>query len=468
MDFDVFVHKNNKIAIQEIERVISDNNITSKVKYNVIGRHDRNIKFIRLINFYERLFYKTCNGIASIDSISNSDFVLDLYNNEIACSNGIFDVKINGINFSDEFNWYKNVITTKSESVEVTYGYRVDNNTTKYRFIIRPDNIFLFPTRNEILNKLVSICVERKPLGEIIDYTVINSSKKYNNFTFFTILIKNLFKKIYYKVFFNQQWFIQYKLNKEDAWINLFPPKDRFWADPFLIKNKGKHFLFVEELIYSKGYAHLSVMEVGKNGIISNPKIILDKGFHMSYPYVFKVHDKFYMIPETSKSKTIQLYQSNNFPYEWKFCKNLVENVYASDSSIVRYNDIWWLFTSEKKMINDSYDTYLSIYYSDDLISGNWEKHKQNPVRTDVSESRCGGYLYEKNGILYRVSQNCSKCYGYGYNITKITNLTVDAFDEEVVSRVTAEQFDKDIVGIHTYSLWETLETRDLLRMCRK
>ncbi len=95
--------------------------------------------------------------------------------------------------------------------------------------------------------------------------------------------------------FYFDQWFMAYKINpKADAiddtlykFKKLVPPKDRFWADPFPLKKDGKYYIFFEELIYKNRKGHLSVMEVDRKGIVDGPHKILERPYHLSYPFVF-------------------------------------------------------------------------------------------------------------------------------------------------------------------------------------
>ena len=46
----------------------------------------------------------------------------------------------------------------------------------------------------------------------------------------------------------------------------MLAPKDRFYADPFLIEKDGKTFIFLEDLRYSEGRAFVSCCELGADG----------------------------------------------------------------------------------------------------------------------------------------------------------------------------------------------------------
>ena len=56
----------------------------------------------------------------------------------------------------------------------------------------------------------------------------------------------------------------------------------------------------------------LAVSDDGINW--SYKQIVLDEPFHMSYPYVFKWQEDFYMIPESQEANSVRLYRALDFP----------------------------------------------------------------------------------------------------------------------------------------------------------
>jgi hypothetical protein len=236
----------------------------------------------------------------------------------------------------------------------------------------------------------------------------------------------------------------------------LIPPKDRFWADPSVFTTGDQHYyIFVEEEIYKEKKAHISVLEIYKAGNISEPRIVLDKPYHLSYPYVFKDGNDIYMLPETSENKTIELYRANDFPYKWELKMNLMENVHAVDATIHKYNNKYWMFVNIREINGASDWDELFLFYADELLTQNWKPHKQNPIVSDVRTARPAGKIFELEGKLYRPSQNSSRSYGYAININEITELSETTYAEKLVS--TIAPWNKKIIATHTYSLSENL-----------
>ncbi|WP_299362290.1 hypothetical protein [Winogradskyella sp.] len=280
-----------------------------------------------------------------------------------------------------------------------------------------------------------------------------------NNFKTLKYVLSLYFKKLAQLLqsmfYFNQWALIFLNSNGEKNPYNLkdyktvLPPKDRFWADPFLIKENGKCYLFIEELIYKNKLGHLSVMEIDENGIYTKPKKILEKDYHLSYPFVFKDNDEYYMIPETSGNKDIQLYKAINFPLDWELQETLMDNVVAVDTTIYKKDDTYWMFTSQRNHKGASKNVELFLYSSKHLISNNWKPHPLNPIIRDVKTARPAGGFFIRDNKLFRPSQDCSHHYGYGLNILEIIKLTENDYEERLELKMIPN-WDKKINSTHT------------------
>ncbi len=196
-----------------------------------------------------------------------------------------------------------------------------------------------------------------------------------------------------------------------------------FVADPFIIKVDRKWFLFFE-ILNKKNYQGDIGLAISEDLITwKYQKVVLDEPFHLSYPYVFKHENRFYMIPESHEAYSIRLYRAEQFPYSWKFTKELVRGDF-SDPSIVNYQNNWWIFTSDR---NDM----LHVFYSSDL-DGPYKPHSKNPVIfANLEIARPGGRVIVYNNNLIRYAQGCKKMYGYDVKAFIIENLSPRDFIEK-------------------------------------
>ncbi len=257
-------------------------------------------------------------------------------------------------------------------------------------------------------------------------------------------------------LFFIEQWCLLYKLEKQNKistsffrFKKILPPKDRFWADPFVIEKKGKYFIFLEELIFKENKGKISVLEMDKEGNYTVPQTVLEKEYHLSYPFLYEENEEIYMIPETASNKTIELYKCIDFPLRWELSKVLMDNVHAVDSTIIKKDNKYWLFCNIKENEGASSWDELFLFYSDSLITNKWVSHPNNPIVSDVKKSRPAGNIFSLNNKLYRPSQNCAKRYGHGMKINEIIELNEKNYHENTIQSIYPN-WEKDILGTHT------------------
>ncbi len=141
-------------------------------------------------------------------------------------------------------------------------------------------------------------------------------------------------------------------------------------ADPFMVHNNESWFMFFE-IIDAKTQKGFIGLATSKDCIDWDYKeIVLKESFHLSYPYVFRYKKTYYMIPETRNDNSIRLYESVEFPYNWRFVKKLMIGNFA-DASVIYHNQKWWMFA----LLN--YDN-LALYYAEDIL-GLWVEHPKAP-----------------------------------------------------------------------------------------
>ncbi len=230
---------------------------------------------------------------------------------------------------------------------------------------------------------------------------------------------------------------------------HLSPPKDRLWADPFVVARDGKYYVFIEELLYAHGKGHISVIVMNRDGSFAEPVRVLEAAFHLSYPFIFEFDGTYYLVPESGANRTVDLYRCKSFPYEWEFHKTLLQGRRAVDATLLHRQGRWWMFVNEAETEGASTWDELFVYHSDSPLSDNWIPHRRNPVVSDTRSARPAGRLFERDGRLYRPSQDCSGHYGYGLNICEITALTEREYSERVVTRVQPT-WDKRVISTHT------------------
>ena len=224
--------------------------------------------------------------------------------------------------------------------------------------------------------------------------------------------------------------------------------KGTFNADPFVVEKDNKNYCFVECFNYAEKEAKINVYELSEKGYVFLGTA-LEESFHLSFPFIFEFNNEFYMVPESSKNRDIRLYKCQNFPLKWELQEILIDDIDAADTMIFQKNNKWWMMTNEDPLKLNNHNYQMNIYYSDNLLNGEWISHKNNPIIMDANSARNAGLLLDEDNV-FRVSQAFGfyKKYGENFSINKIELIDVNSYSEKTFSSHT-KFFGKNILGSH-------------------
>ncbi|HEX4781327.1 MAG TPA: hypothetical protein VH301_11275 [Usitatibacter sp.] len=262
-----------------------------------------------------------------------------------------------------------------------------------------------------------------------------------------------------------EQWTLAWRFIDIEPWsgslegfFRLDPPKDRFFADPFPVQHHGKSYIFFEELPFAAGKAHISVVEVDRQGRASDPVRVLERDYHLSYPFLVEEGGSLYMIPETAQNGTVEIYRCEEFPRRWRRERVLLDGLFAVDATVHREAGRWWMFANVARPGAEIHDE-LHLFSAESLL-GEWKPHARNPVKSDVRSARPAGRLFTQGGKLYRPAQICAPLYGSGVVMNRVTRLDARAFEEEEERRIVPAE-GSGILGLHTVNRAGSLSATD-------
>ena len=145
-----------------------------------------------------------------------------------------------------------------------------------------------------------------------------------------------------------------------DGFISIPHNKQYWFADPLLFSSGGHEFLFCEAFNKKTMKGDIGVFDCLSNEP-SCCSIIIQNNYHMSFPYVFEHSGFFYMIPETSENRTIELYKADNFPLEWRKKAVLISGLSLVDTVVFEIDSNLYLYSYENdRMIGHFYKLNLS------------------------------------------------------------------------------------------------------------
>ena len=273
---------------------------------------------------------------------------------------------------------------------------------------------------------------------------------------------------------FDSHWYMRFgwlaqPLSGLDQLNDLFEihsPRRFTFADSFYAEEDGRHFIFFEEVDDQHPVGFLSVLEVFKDGTYTEPTTILKLDYHLSYPCVFKIDHDWYMIPETSANKTIELWKCVEFPLRWEKHSNILQDIEAVDSTPFYHDGMWYLFTSTRRHCKKFGDR-LDLFFTQDILKPEWKEHPNNPVCKGHQQFRMAGKPFYYQGQLVRPSQDSLKRYGGNIELKAITQLSPTAYEEKLLEVVLPDWNTMDD-GCHTINYENGFVVLDSIRLSAK
>ena len=239
------------------------------------------------------------------------------------------------------------------------------------------------------------------------------------------------------------------------------PNSFRYWAaDPFIIDFKGETLLFVELYDRLKRKGLLGYMNI-TNGDISKYKIVFETNCHLSYPYVFEIDGELFAVPESNNIEKLLFLKWDEKSEKFNLVYTFMEGHSLADSNFLLWNKSLYMLTTPVSK-SDNVGT-LEIYKK--VADKKYVPCSKNPVVVDKTQARNGGKIILKNGVFYRISQDCGKGYGSGLNILRIDNISDSDYKETLVKKVFPNSLVvsgyQRIDGIHTYNCNDKFEVID-------
>ena len=273
---------------------------------------------------------------------------------------------------------------------------------------------------------------------------------------------------------YEEQWLLAVRARRSPAaypidtegFTPVVPPRDRSWADPFLaVSDGGVRYVFFEDQPHDTRRAVISYAEIDANGLRTPSSIALERPYHLSYPLVFRKGNSWFLLPESSENRTVELYRATRFPAAWELDRVLLEGVHATDATPLEYQGRTWIFVSSET--STGYPTEAVSLFWATTLTGQWHAHPLNPVVSDVRASRPGGRIISRDGRLFRPAQDGSRGYGCGLVFMEITRLTPTEYEETPVCRMSADWL-VGAIGTHHYDADDAVEVIDVQRRIRR
>jgi len=269
--------------------------------------------------------------------------------------------------------------------------------------------------------------------------------------------------------FYFDQWQLAYRIGGErlnqEGLTRLAPKHKGFWADPFVIRREGRTVIFFEELPDGESRGKILFLELLDDGSVGAPCVVLERDYHLSYPFLFEFEGSLFMVPESAEANRVEAFRCVRFPDQWESHAILLDGVRAFDPTLFEFENRWWMFATIQHNGNSS-DDELHLFYASGPFE-EWTPHPLNPISVDVRSARPAGALYWEDGQIFRPAQDCSARYGYALSIQKILRMNTQEYEEEEAHRIFPDSI-PGAQGTHTINQSSGVTVYDFDARCRK
>lgn len=226
-------------------------------------------------------------------------------------------------------------------------------------------------------------------------------------------------------------------------------PRDNWYADPFILKYDDNNIeILAEEYISKDAKGVISLLTIDtKTFRVKQTSRVLELDTHLSFPLIYRNNGKTYVMPENYQAGHLTLYEYNDSTQQLVNPK-IILNESVVDSSIVKINDCYYLFTTKysQEFCGGSQD--LLIYRSENIIG---PYHPHQVISLDTPIARGAGSVIKDGNDYYIPTQNCSAGYGKQVIINKLS-MHNNVFSIYEISRISPlSPYNK---GCHTYNIF--------------
>lgn len=253
-------------------------------------------------------------------------------------------------------------------------------------------------------------------------------------------------------------------IQKNDIVWMKHPYKDRFFADPFLLKQDQEfYYVLVEEFTYWGKKGVISLLKVEKSSCnLREKRTIIEEPWHLSFP--FCEENGTWVIPESIEANATYKYAID--PEKLTVIKKekiadygLIDGIYFQDD--------------EKKWhaLATTGNEYMSVLYGFDLSDAmsfpTWE---ERPLLVDAQRARSAGHLFLYEGNICRPVQDCKERYGRQVKIEQLRN--VHPYETKEVATINGDACPPFNQTFHTFNVYQGVVvvdgSRDFYRPFRK
>ena len=193
------------------------------------------------------------------------------------------------------------------------------------------------------------------------------------------------------------------------------PRRSAFWADPHVVVHDGQEWLFVEDLDRSTGLGSIRATQF-LAGELRARNVVLATGHHLSFPQVYRVHDRWLATVETCEAVN-PVYTFDRLGDPWR----VAEDVPALPEHLA---DPVLVFDADGGLKQawgtDARLDPNAVFVLYDWVDDQWQRVDE-ATQVDVTRTRGGGQLDLQRGL--RAVQDCGEAYGAAAEVLDLNGL---------------------------------------------
>ena len=225
--------------------------------------------------------------------------------------------------------------------------------------------------------------------------------------------------------------------------------KDRFFADPFMIKEDEEYYyILVEEFVFLEEKGKITLLRVNKMDFsLASKKIIIEESTHLSFPFCELNGNT--IVPESvvsgeTKEYILDLDTMSVINDRVILNEGLVDATFFTD-----FQGNKWILAAKKK--NPKKDMYMYLLNGD-----TYEPFRNGQVIfQSIEETRSAGRIFEYNGKLYRPVQDSTQRYGRQTKIMEINELDKHGYKATCVQIINGKDNPPYNETLHTFNVYD-------------
>ena len=221
-------------------------------------------------------------------------------------------------------------------------------------------------------------------------------------------------------------------------------PKDRWYADPFILKHDNeKIILLVEEYLYKTRLGRIAQLTISrKDYSLISDEVVLELDSHLSFPAIKRVGENVYIYPENANGLGLALYEYNSEKNQAVYLKTISDEPLA-DAIITSVFGNQLMFATT---IPNHNGNILNVYDFDD----NGHSVLKAKLYFPTNIARNAGDWFKVGNTVLRPAQDCNGGYGKSVILQKISHKG-NEFEFEDICRIESRH-PRYNTGCHTFN----------------